>query len=357
MDRRNGGPISPGKWSEPLIELAKGSKDATLQSGGDYGEEATKKVLLAVQDWVTKFTVSIGVLGPKGNGQELRDLRLGSGVVVRLRGDMHGVLTAAHVLNRKGNTSQAKGATVLFPSMNPDRLMRNATINLKRRACTAVGFDNEGEEGPDIAIIPLTNSEWSIFNKAGMVAYNLDKERWSDAGKAKIPAMRPWFLSVISGVRNRASQTVQGYRGGDTKSIVVMTTNTFVDVAAERDGYDYLELPSEVTEFSYPAHWRRELPGTAAGEIEELYGEGVTPEVWSGTSGAGVWNLAIGTNEDGLPSGVVLGELAGICFYANQDKGCIIAHGTKSIGKIASAHAEREALRYHRNHSLDRIHP
>ena len=34
MDRGDGGPISPGKWSEPLIELAKGSKDATLQSGG-----------------------------------------------------------------------------------------------------------------------------------------------------------------------------------------------------------------------------------------------------------------------------------------------------------------------------------
>ena len=347
MDRRDGGPISPGKWSEPLIELAKGSKDATLQSGGHYGEEATKKVLLAVQDWVTKFTVSIGVLEPKGNGQELRDLRLGSGVVVRLRGDMHGVLTAAHVLNRKGNTPQATGATVLFPSMNPDRLMRNATISLKRRACTVVGFHNTSEEGPDIAIIPLTNSEWSIFNKAGMVAYNLDKERWSDADKAKIPAMRPWFLSVISGVRNRASQTVQGYRGEDTKSIVLTTTNTFVDVAAERDGYDYLELPSEVTEFSYPAHWRRELPGTAAEEIAKLNDEGVTDEVWGGTSGAGVWNLAIGTNEDGIPSGVVHGELAGICYYAHPEKGCMIAHGTTSIEKIASAHAEKEALRYH----------
>ena len=52
-------------------------------------------------------------------------------------------------------------------------------------------------------------------------------------------------------------------------------------------------------------------------------------------SGAGVWNL-----ESGQPEGGVLGELAGICFYANPEKGCIIAHGPKSIRKIAAKHFE-----------------
>ena len=31
----------------------------------------------------------------------------------------------------------------------------------------------------------------------------------------------------------------------------------------------------------------------------------------------------------------------------NPDKGCIIAHGTKSITKIVASQIEKEALRYH----------
>ena len=83
------------------------------------------------------------------------------------------------------------------------------------------------------------------------------------------------------------------------------------------------------------------LPGKAAEEIESLHYEGVTAEAWGGTSGAGVWNLALGTNADGRPDGQVLAELAGICFYANPDKGCVIAHGSKSISKIAMSHMAR----------------
>ena len=63
--------------------------------------------------------------------------------------------------------------------------------------------------------------------------------------------------------------------------------------------------------------------------------------------GDGVWNLVIGTTQSGLPEGRLLGALAGICFYANPKKGCIIAHGTKSITKIAANHIEKEALHYH----------
>ena len=124
----------------------------------------------------------------------------------------------------------------------------------------------------------------------------------------------------------------------------MMTTNTRVEVARERDDRDYLELPSEITEYSHPTHWTESLPGTAAAEIENLHGEGVSRRAWGGTSGAGVWNLAVGSTQKGLPDGTVLGELAGICFYANLDKGCVIAHGTKSIAGIATRHVEKELL-------------
>lgn len=106
----------------------------------------------------------------------------------------------------------------------------------------------------------------------------------------------------------------------------------------ERNGRDYLELPSETSDFSFPTHWKNDLPGTAADEIESLYDEGVTRRVWACTSGAGVWNLAVGTGENGLPDGRVIAQLAGICFFTAPDKGCVIAHGTKSIARIAASH-------------------
>ena len=160
-------------------------------------------------------------------------------------------------------------------------------------------------------------------------------------GKGKTCREETMVFSIINGVRYRASEIVYGHTDEKRGSIVAIATNTKVDVARERNGFDYLELPSEITEFSRPTHWMEPLPGKAAEEIESLHYEGVTAEAWGGTSGAGVWNLALGTNADGRPDGQVLAELAGICFYANPDKGCVIAHGSKSISKIAMSHMAR----------------
>ena len=160
-------------------------------------------------------------------------------------------------------------------------------------------------------------------------------------GKGKTCREESMVFSIINGVRYRASEIVYGHTDEKRGSIVAIATNTKVDVARERNGFDYLELPSEITEFSRPTHWMEPLPGKAAEEIESLHYEGVTAEAWGGTSGAGVWNLALGTNADGRPDGQVLAELAGICFYANPDKGCVIAHGSKSISKIAMSHMAR----------------
>ena len=220
-------------------------------------------------------------------------------------------------------------------------------IALSNRPCTVDGFYNESEEGPDIAVIPLANEEWRTLNGWGMVAYNLEKERWPKEEKEELTKMNPWLLSIINGVRYEASQIVYGHTDGNRGSLAIVATNTRVKVLSDRGDYDYLELPSETTDYSYPTHWKNELPGTAEKEIEDLHDEGVTRRVWAGTSGAGVWNLVVGTAESGLPNGRVLAELAGICFYANPNKGRMVAHGTRSIANIAARHKELEAVRYH----------
>ena len=84
-------------------------------------------------------------------------------------------------------------------------------IDLSSRPYTVDGFDNDSEEGPDIAIIPLKNEEWRVLDGWGMVAYNLQQHRWSEESKTDIMKMKPWTLSIINGLRFEASKLVYGH--------------------------------------------------------------------------------------------------------------------------------------------------
>ena len=338
--------FGPGKWSERLIDGAKGATAVADPHLGDYGEETAAEVMAVAQEWVSRFTVVIVTTGSAKDSTNVTNMAPGSGALVQLNHDTYGVLTAAHVLRRGNNTKSVASVTVLVPPRSQQQGGDVMGIDLSSRPYTVDGFDNDSEEGPDIAIIPLKSEEWRILDGWGMVAYNLQKDRWSEESKTDIMKMKPWTLSIINGLRFEASKLVYGHTDGNRGSLAIVATNTRVEIAAERGDHDYLELPSETIEQSYPTHWKNELPGTAAKEIEDLHDEGVTRTVWGGTSGAGAWNVVVATSEDGLPNGKVLAELAGICFFANPDKGCIIAHGTKSITSIAARHVEGEALRY-----------
>ena len=340
--------LNPGNWSEPLLEAAKTASTGIEQTLRDCGKETAAAVMSTAQEWVSSFTVVIVTSGTSRNSKQTRDMTPGTGVTVRLNGNMFGVLTAAHVLRRGDNTKDKASVTVLVPPTDGIQGGDVMAINLGARPCTVAGFHNESEEGPDIAIIPLSIQGWRTLEGFGMVAYNLGKQRWSDEDKAKLGEMNPWFLSIVFGIRCQASEIVHRHSDRQRASLAVVATNTRIDIVGKRAGYDYVQLPVETTPHSYPTYWKNELPGTAAQEIDELDHQGVTRQVWGGTSGAGVWNLAIGTTQrSGLPNGTVLAQLAGICFYANPDKGCIIAHGTESLSKIAASHIEKEALRYH----------
>lgn len=335
--------FGPGKWSERLIG---GEMGPTAEHNfEDYGEETAAQVMAVAQEWVSRFTVVIATTGLAKDSTNVEELAPGSGVLVQLNHNTYGVLTAAHVLGRGDNSKSVGGVTVLVPPRNQQRGGGAMRIDLLPRPYTVDGFDNVSEEGPDIAIIPLKNEEWSVLDGWGMVAYNLQKDRWSEESKTDVRKMNPWALSIINGLRFKASKLISDHTNKNSGSLAIMATNTQVKIVEERDGHDFLELPSETTERSFPTHWKSELPGTAEKEIEDLYEEGVTKKVWEGTSGAGVWNVVVGTSEDGLPDGKVDAELAGICYFANPDKGCVIAHGTKSIKSIAARHVEEEALR------------
>ena len=335
--------LGPGNWSRMLIEATTNGATGAVQNFADFGPTIASEVMKTAQEWAGQFTVVIGTTGTAHDFAQAKEITPCSGVVIRQRGNTYGVLTAGHALRRDLNTSDSARVTLLTPSRtrNGEVMM----LPLPPRRCTVVGIDNETEDGPDITIIPLEGGEMDTLDAWGITAYNLDKKRWSAQDTARL-GKNPWFLSIIHGVRCEASQIIGSHTDGRAGALAFVATNTRTDVVREKDGFDYLELPSEITEYSHPTHWKETPPGTAAKEIEQLFHkEGVTKKVWGGTSGAGVWNVAIGSNETGHPDGVVLAELAGICFYANLDKGSIVAHGAKSITTIAARHIEMAALR------------
>ena len=340
--------FGPGKWIENLLDDAETEAIGLEHTLAAYGEDASNAVLQKAQGWVSSFTVAIGTTGKVTSEIAPQEMNPGSGVIVRVRANLYGILTAAHVLNRHGNTKDTAGVTVVAGTRDWDHGGELRRLEIAPRPNTVDGFDNETEQGPDIAIIPLTSGEWRRLNDWGMVAYNLDKRRWSAEDRVVIRGMKPCVISIIHGVRCAASQFLTDHRGGEKLTLAMTTTNTQVQAAGERKGYDYVRLPSEISEASCPTNWKNGLTQKEAAEIDELYEEGVTKRVWGGASGAGVWNVAVATNSSGFPNGRVFAELAGICFFANPEQGCIIAHGPESLRRIALKHAEKEALRFHR---------
>ena len=331
--------VGPGKWSDWVFA---GGDASRIGSFADSGPEISNEGLMAAQDLLARHTV---LIGPERMDADLaagREINSATGVLVQFCGEVYGVLTAAHVLQiDKNNREDAASLTIVGLSDPAKQSRIRGVVRLTDVQCTVDGFDNRTEAGPDIAVVPLWKEQWQILEGQGMKAYDLDRPRWTDEEKAKFRKMSPWAVSVILGARAEASRIVQ--RNDDGASVVaIMATNTRVDDAEERGEYDYLQLPSEVTEHSFPTHWRQDPPGTAAQEIERLHSKGVSQKAWGGTSGAGIWNVIVGAAADGRPNGRGVGvELAGICFCASPEKGCIIAHGGKSLRTIAERHLAR----------------
>ena len=332
--------IGPGNWSDWVFDGADASQ---IRTSADYGRDFSNKGLNAAQNLLARHTVLIGPERMKADMAARLNISPATGVLVQLCGDVYGVLTAAHVLRiDKNNKEDAASFTILgLPDPTKQSDTGGVGLRLPDVQCTVDGFNNITEGGPDIAVIPLWKEKWEILEGQGMKAYDLDRARWTDEEKAEFRMMTPWAVSVILGARAEASRIVRRNTKSERSAQVLMATNTRVDDPEKRGEYDYLQLPSEVTEHSHPTHWRQEPPGTAAQEIERLHRKGVTEDAWGGTSGSGVWNVVVGMTPDGRPNGRVGAELAGICFYASAEKGCIIAHGGKSIRTIAERHLTR----------------
>lgn len=190
----------PGKWSDWLFADLPGSQPPSFM---DFGEEMSSAVLMAAQDWVAQYTVLVGPDRMEEDIATGRNISPASGVLIRLCGDVYGVLTAAHVLQLgDDNTKDAASVTILAPPKPPGQ--SGGGMRLPARRCTVDGFGNKTEHGPDIAVIPLWKEEWETLKGYGWEksAYDLDRVRWPDDEKTEFRKMKKrWAVSVILGAR------------------------------------------------------------------------------------------------------------------------------------------------------------
>lgn len=341
-----------GDWYKQLTPA--GMQDLTdadspealaLGKGGPLVEEAQR----LAQDRVSSFTMFLFSEADFGGSDPLGRMRPASGVLVRVNG-MHGILTAAHVLRRDNNTPQSVEVTVSGVAKGCNKHERGkerlVPVTLTPRRVIAEGFWNKWEQGPDLAILPIYPAEMEQFKnqRQGLVAYNLQKEHLTREVVAGLrPSVR--FFALVDGFGNAATRTVRKHThpkgaGQDLRMTrMAFFTQIHEDEACQRDGHDYLDIPAVLEDTAPPAQWEYKLPGRAAEEIEvERRRAGAAQEMWAGMSGAGVWKIAMKIDAEGRPTGEPLAELAGIVFYAQEEKGCLIAHGSGSIERMASAY-------------------
>ena len=304
---------------------------AIVQAGLRY---ISKRAVALITE--TDFSTSVS------KEETLKRMRPASGMIVRADTDSYGILTAAHVLKREGNTKDLAGITVCAAAIvNGEEEQRTKRITLTPREITQIGFDNEDPDGPDLAIIPLQLEEWNTLKDyCRMEAFDL-RENQFPTNPDKAPGPPRACIELVVGNRYEVSRIRNAHNASD--GMVRLGYYTLMSSFEDRgcqDGYDITHAHVEGTGKDIIRCWPDE---NLRREMEVLEEEGATKDAMAGMSGCGFWRLIIGLKPDMQPTGKVIGTLAGVCFYADPDGMALIGNGPKAIEQVRQAHTSNQA--------------
>ena len=313
-------------------------KRQTEEQGGvahkGFSEEEIHDVVNEVRRQLTRHCVLLG--DPKGlrNGGNPQTLAAGTGTFAKnWRGD-YGIITAAHVLRRHDNTAEGGEIAIVCPSEEggaEDVLARYDRWRWRTR-----GFENTGRDGPDIAWIPLTAGDVKLLRTEGgktphPIGWDREEERREETRQRD-----GYPVSVALGARQAATdiRDEQAEKAGAMKMSLTCVHSEIWDDGDTGDE-DYVVLEAEWTGQSLPARWDGKSTEQELAALQALDREPVTRRAWAGMSGGGFWNVKMYTNQHGELTGEYMAVLAGVCFYADADRGVLRGHGTRSIDGIA----------------------
>ena len=261
----------------------------------------------------------------------------GSGVIVEGPLGRFGILTAAHVLRGRSDaprtdTRERRSSLGIIPTQPAIGTKHGYVpcLSILNRRCIVEGINNEGFQGPDLAYVPLRETEWRFFERHGSVAYNSQRtdRRIQEDGQYRV-------MDAAFGVRTRAIDVLG--RESPRPGLLYVLTQTIERAEKRRThgGWDYTEyeLKSDAERPSMPfeaeTKAEEELARKALSAVD--LGEPIDVK-WGGYSGSGLWTVAL-LERKGTLTGEGSCQLKGIAFFA-RECGTMIAHGQQSLERI-----------------------
>jgi hypothetical protein len=222
----------------------------------------------------------------------------GSGALVTV-GSIHGILTAAHVLEALPNDGE-----VGLIRFTRNKMVQSQTIDLSLTDRLLIGGQSNGARGPDIGFLRLNHHQVGTLN-ATNVFYNLTMRQQSvlsndhptsECFEAVSGLIEEW---TINHPKDEAGRTqLKGFRG--LFGVVAHSVGS-----REAAGYDLVE---------YEAIAQHESPA---------------PFSYQGWSGAALWRIYI-TRDDNGELAIAKKRIVGLAFYqsdAVDDARLITCHG------------------------------
>ena len=211
------------------------------------------------------FTIGFGLLRVENGAEHISSA--GSGTLVTV-GSVHGILTAAHVIDALSK----KGQVGIITSVDESSPLQALKIEMDHAVSVVIGEKRSVELGPDLAFLrlPPESVGWLTAKNS---FYNLLKYRDDVLGN-KAPA--PDHVDTMTGVIDELTAEAPGSKPGAKKTLF---TTIFCGARlialryVDEHGLYYFE-PSDKIDFS--------LPGS-----------------FKGMSGGGVWRFYVTKNKDG----------------------------------------------------------
>ena len=273
-----------------------------------------------------------------GNVQVLKQaVRPGTGVLVENLAGQKGIVTAAHVLRREGNTTD-HGNIGIIP-VTPSGSWESRVLS-DWLPWHTVGYENTEWSGPDIAWVPV--SEWlsDRLEEEGKMFYSPGE---SERRIHKLNETEGEEKSIVwvAGVRDSMTQIHKNANPGLDGMIVGIWTGEVKVSNEEKDkeGWDYISCKISKTEEDWMDVVQKSLVTQETEDaIENVERMGMTREGWGGISGSGVWEMKW-VLDGRRKKWITALRLCGIIFYADNQQGVLRGHGASSIDRVANVHS------------------
>jgi hypothetical protein len=281
-----------------------------IEPSGSSSSEPRKVLIPAaeISRYVANFTIGFGKLSVRNNVEYVESA--GSGTLTKV-GSIHGVLTAAHVLDaeHEQNALPDEGEVAIILSAESPSQFRRIKIDMKNAHKLIIPASKFSINGPDLAFLRISPDDAASIGAINSF-YNLSR-RVDDA-----PA--PHSVDAIIGIIHERTKIIESDKGRATSFELLFCDG---QSSAERDvdNYDLLDFtPSDATNCELPSNYE-------------------------GVSGGGLWR-AYFVMKDEEPA-IVERRLVGVPWWQSppsDGKRTLTCHGPKSIyGAMVAAIGEK----------------